>query len=89
MGEIITGDDLFLGVRAQTVSAGKVDKPDSFPAKLEIGLFLLDCDARPVADMEPGPRYGVDERRFTGIRIAGNCNGNNLLSVIWLFTADC
>ena len=76
--EQIDRDHLVRAARREAVRAGQVDEVDRDPAGGELPLLHLDRDAGVVADPLAQPGEGVEERRFPGVRVADQRDGERL-----------
>ena len=73
--DVVAGDAfVFAGSRSRRngINAGKVNDLNVVAFKAVTASFLIDGDARPVADFLFGARQSIKKRRFAAIRIADN-----------------
>ncbi len=73
LGEVIPGDDLLWRVGGEGVDARQI-LDHHIRAALELALFFLDGDARPVAHILGGAGKGVKQRGFPAVGVA--CQGD-------------
>ena len=86
---VVTGDNLFGGVRRKRVNTRKVHDRYGFGAFFVNAVALVYRDARPVADVRGGSRKAVEQRGFTAVRVACECKSlHYLLTSIVTHTAS-
>ena len=73
--EIVARYDLFQRVRRERVDTRQVSDAD-FLIGLELALFLLDRNARPVANVLRCTGQIVEHGRLAAVRVAGKCQTN-------------
>ena len=76
--EQIDRDHLVGAARGEAVGAGQVDEVDRGPVDGELPLLHLDRDAGVVADALPQAGEGIEQRRFPGVRVADQGDGERL-----------
>ena len=79
MEQVVTGDDLLLGVGGEGVGARQIHQANGDPVVLKLGLLLLDGNPRPVADVQTAASDGIDQGRFAGVGVAGHRHGDHPL----------
>ena len=69
----VAGDDLLGGVRREGIDAGQIDDGNGNGQFFIYALPFIDGDTRPVADVRRAARKGVEQRGFTAVRVAREC----------------
>ena len=81
VGEIIPRDDLLRRVGRERVDAGQVRDGHAL-VLFEVSFLFLDGNARPVADELVRAGQRVEQRRFAGIGVAGECDSEIHIDIL-------